>query len=134
MFDVYPDHKNVEVEEDAEEVLRALNDRSITILLVPDRPPKQPDIEDVTRRSAERTIEQAFLYSPSGQLDEHGFEISLPLQTVEDWFETTVESMADPPTEGTKRGHRSQQDRITQGYRRIPLDEALNRLPPVNHG
>lgn len=129
MFDVYPDHKNVEVVADPEAILRAVNDRGISILMVPDRSQHSPELEDITRRSAERTNEHAFLYSPSGQLGGDGFEISLPRQAVEDWFETVVESMADPPPEGKIPGQRSQQDRITQRYRRIPLEEAIERLP-----
>lgn len=132
MFDVYPDHKNVEVDADAEAILRAVTDRGISILLVPDRPPRSPDIEDITRRSAERSIEHTFLYGPSGQLGGDGFEVSLPRQPVEDWFETTVESMAEPPTEGTMRPRGSRQEQITQRYRRIALEAALERLPLVD--
>lgn len=128
MFDVFPDHKNVEVAADAETILRAVNDRGVTTLLVPNRPPTQPDIEDVTLRSAERNIEQAFLYSPSGQLDQEGFQISLPRQAVKDWFKTTMESMTDPPSEGQAAIQRGRQGRISQGYRELSLEEALERL------
>lgn len=134
MFDVYPGHKNVSVAGDAEAMVRAVNDRGITTLLVPDRPRMEPEIEDVTRRSAERTIEQAFLYSPTGHLEGEGFEISLPLHTVEDWFQTTVDSMTDPPSDGRALTERGQQDRISQGYRRVPLEETLERIPEVAQG
>lgn len=129
MFDVYPDHKNVEVETEAETVLRAVNDRGISVLLVADRTRTDPEIQDVTRRSAERTIDQAFLYDSSGRLDGGGFEISLPRRPVADWFETTVESMTHTPAEDPPTVARTQQDRISQAYRKIPLEEALQRLP-----
>lgn len=36
MFDIYPDHKNVVTDADAEAILRAVNDRAIDHLLVPE--------------------------------------------------------------------------------------------------
>lgn len=132
MFDVYPDHKNVQVDPDAEAILRAVNDRGITTLLVPDRSPRPPDIADITRRSAERTIEQTFLYAPSGRLDGDGFEVSLPRQPVEDWFEATFESMDVPPEEGTIPPGATRRERVSQRYRRIALEEAIERLPLVS--
>lgn len=129
MFDVFPDHKDVEVEPEAETILRAVNDRGITTLLVPSRPPNQPDIEDVTLRSAERTIEQAFLYSPSGQLDEAEFQISLPRQLIHDWFKTTIESMTEPPSECRVTIQGGPQSRISQGYRELSFEDAMGRLP-----
>lgn len=134
MFDVYPDHKNVEVEAEAEAILRAVNDRGISILLVADRPQEHPDIEDVTRRSAERTLEQAFLYNSAGRLAGGGFEISLPRHPVADWCETTVESMTDAPAEPAAALQQSQQDRISQDYRQLTLEEALERLPQLADG
>lgn len=134
MFDVYPDHKNVAVEAEAEAILRAVNDRGISVLLVADRPQEQPEIEAVTRRSAERTLEQAFLYNAAGRLDGGGFEVSLPRQPVADWFDATVESMTDAPGEHATALQQRQQDRISQEYRKLTLDEALERLPPLADG
>lgn len=134
MFDVYPDHKNVEVAADAESILQAVNDRGITILLVPNRPASEPEIEDITRRSAERTIEHAFLYHSADQLDGNDFEISVPRSTVDDWFRTTVESMTDPPTQGSPHLQRSREDWIIQNYQPVALEEALERLSQMNDG
>lgn len=53
---------------------------------------------------------------------------------IEGWFDTTVESMADPPSNGTVAVQRGQGDRISQGYRKIGLEEALARLPQSNQG
>ncbi|WP_204960089.1 hypothetical protein [Salinigranum salinum] len=128
MFDVYPDHKNVEVAAEAETILRAVNDRAISVLLVPDRSQKHPEIEDITRRSAERTIEHVYLYDPSGLLDDDGFEISVPRQPVTDWFESTADSMINPPPKDSLRFQSGQQDRISQSYREISLEKAIERL------
>lgn len=44
MLDIYPEHKNVAVESDTESLLRAINDRAITILLVPDGRAQPPEV------------------------------------------------------------------------------------------
>lgn len=128
MFDVYPDHKNVATEPTAEAVLRAVNDRAIDVLLVPHRTPRSPEIQDVTRRSAERGIDACFLYSPNGELDGHSFVIETPSAPVEAWFETTAESTGDPNDENW-RSTRSDAQRIVQEFRPVSLAQALHYLP-----
>lgn len=130
MFDIYPDHKNVVTDADAEAILRAVNDRAIDHLLVPDRSPSPPEIEDVTRRSAERRIESCFLYSPEGRLDGGGFVIEAPRQPIADWFETTAESAGEPSGDERWRTGRERHQRISQEFRRLSLDRALDHLLP----
>lgn len=129
MFDIYPDHKNVATEADAESVLRAVNDRAIDVLLVPNRWPSSPEIEDVTRRSAERGIESCFLYAPDGELDEKSFAIGAPRQPIEGWFETTAESIHETSPEANWRNGREDRRRIRQEFRRLSLEQALEYLP-----
>lgn len=132
MFDIYPDHKNVTTDADAESILRAVNDRAIDVLLVPDRPPSPPAIEDVTRRSAERRIDACFLYSPEGQLDDGSFHIEAPRRPIDDWFETTAESTGERSGEASWRTDRDPQQPIVQEFRRLPLDRALASLPAAD--
>lgn len=128
MFDIYPDHKNVVVEPDAEAVLRTVNDRAIDILLVPDQFSNPSDIEDVTRRSAQRGIDSCFLYAPGGTLEEPNFVIETPRQPVVDWFETTAESLGGAGTGANRQAFRDDQERISQAYRPLSLDQALEFL------
>lgn len=129
MLDVYPDHKNVAVDPSAESILRAVNDRAVDVLLVPNRSPGTPDIEDVTRRSAERRIESCFLYSPSGRLDGDGFTITVPRSPVEDWYETTANSTTVTTDVEGWRTDLGRPGRISQQFRQLPLDRALEHLP-----
>ncbi len=126
MFDIYPDHKNVETARDPESILRAVNDRAIDVLLVPDRPPSSPHIADVTRRSAERGIEACFLYSPEGRLDGDRFLIEAPRQPVAGWLDTTAKTTGAASSAGRCEAG---QDPIAQPFRQIPLDAALSYLP-----
>lgn len=128
MFDIYPEHKNVVTEPDAEAILRAVNDRAVDILLVPDQFPTATDIEDVTRRSAERGIESCFLYSPAGKLEGPDFVIETPRQPVVDWFETTAESVSEDVNGENWPTYREENQRLSQAYRRLSLERALDYL------
>ena len=132
MLDVWPDHKDVVVEPDAEQVLRAVVDRAIDVLLVPAGPPGAPEIEDVTRRSAERRIDDCFLYAPDGTLDEPGFSIELPSSPAGDWYDSVVDSASPRSDADRERLRWNEETHVTQEYCRIPLDRALAQVPDVD--
>ncbi|QHS18061.1 hypothetical protein GWK26_13365 [haloarchaeon 3A1-DGR] len=128
MFDIYPDHKNVTVEPDAEQLLRSINDRAITTLLVPDVSPTSPDVDNVTLRSAHRRMDHCYVYAGDGRPSNVEFSIRQPRQPVQEWFETTVESLPD----GSKvsvPSFGSDDDWIVQQFRQVSVKRALKRLP-----
>jgi len=131
MFDIYPDHKNVAVEPDAEQLLRAINDRAITTRLIPDVSPASPDIDDITLQSAYRRVEHCYVYAPDGRPSEAEFSILQPRRPVNDWFETTVKS-TDSASEESVQSFGSSDDWIVQQFRRVSVKQALERLP-VDH-
>ena len=59
MLDVWPAHKEVVVGDEPEEVLRAINDRGITRLLVEDRAPGEPRLERESLASARNRVATA---------------------------------------------------------------------------
>lgn len=130
MLDVYPDHKNVAVEADAERLLRAITDRAITILLVPEGPARTPAIDDVTRRSAGRRIDRCFLYAPDGRPSGAEFAIQQPRQPAVEWYGTTADSIDGPREAYSLPPFGSGDTRITQRFREVSLEAALSRLPP----
>lgn len=136
MLDVYPDHKSVTVESDAEAILRAITDRAITVLLVPDVQTQSPDIADITRTSAARRISHCYLYSGDGRVDDAEFSIRLPRDPAADWYRAVAESVATVPDAetvpepGTGLSVDTDGARIVQEFRRLSLDDALSRLPP----
>jgi len=128
MLDIYPDHKNVSVEPTAEQLLRAINDRAVKTLLVPDVQPTSPDVDDITRRSAHRRIDNCYVYAPDGEPDTVDFSIRQPRQPAIDWFETTVESLHGDSSERLP-SFGPADDWIVQQFRQISVDQALQRLP-----
>ena len=127
MLDIYPDHKNVSVEPDDEQLLRAISDRAITVLLVPDVPPTTPAVEDITRRSVARWIEDCYVYAADGRPADAEFAIGQPREPAEDWYETTANSVAAGTD--TLPSFGPHEDRIVQHFRHISLEAALSRLP-----
>lgn len=128
MLDVYPDHKNVAVEPNAEQLLRAINDRAITTLLVPDVSPTSPDVDEITLQSAHRRTDSCYVYAPDGRPSDAAFSIRQPRQPASDWFETTIESLNAKPEEDIP-AFGSDDDWIAQQFRRISAEQALERLP-----
>jgi hypothetical protein len=130
MLDVYPDHKNVGVEPDAERLLRAINDRAITVLLVPAGPTRSPEIDEITRRSAQRRIDRCYLYAPDGRPGDADFAIEQPRDPAAAWYETTANSVETVLETYTLPSFGPSDTRVSQQFREIALEKALSRLPP----
>lgn len=154
MLDVWPDHKEVVVADDAEQILRAINDRGVTRLLVEDRPPGEPSFDRESLASARARIVTALAYSPGGRVASGDVRIAGNEVT-----ERYVVSLLDPDTlardaEGSgleayarlvrarasevapDERARIQQERASliedgrpvETYRRVDLDDALAML------
>lgn len=67
-LDVWPPHKEVIVEDDAEQILEAINDRGITRLLVEDKPLSSAVFLRETLASARSRIVSVLAYSPTGRV------------------------------------------------------------------
>lgn len=130
-FDIWTEHKNVETARTSESVLRVINDRGVTILLVPDGPTGAPDLDSVTRESFERRIDGCYLYAPDGQLDEPSFSIRQPRDPTWEWIQRIVDT-TDDDYASLRREHEChavENDAITQDFRRIDSEDALRYLP-----
>lgn len=119
--DVWPDHKEVVVPADGEEILRAVSDRAVTHLLVPDGPAGAPDaLGRETTASARRSLHAALVYEPSGQTP--GADVTVAgsdgayafVEAMREWIGATVTVPA------------------TQSFRRVSIDGALGIIaaPP----
>lgn len=132
MVDIWPDHKEVVVPDDGEQVLEAINDRAITRLLVPDGDPGEVELRRHTRSSAQNRIVTALAYSPGGQVP--GADVSVRANEVTERFVNAVlDESTDVPAETRAliragRAQLASDGRPTESYRRIPLDEALALL------
>jgi hypothetical protein len=159
MLDISPDHKDVVVEDDAEKMLEAINDRGITHLLVPDGEPREPDLLAQTKNGARARLRSAFAYSPAGRVADADVVIKgtqrvdyyvdcvldaptwiealaaegVPPELV-DWARTRL---GEVPPEVIEERVAERQELIVEGrtvesFRRIDVDRALALLVPAD--
>jgi len=156
MLDVWPDHKEVVVPDDPEQILEAINDRAITRLAVEDdRDAATPDFEPQTVASARARIVTCLAYSPSGRVRDGDVKIATgdvtegyvgavldPETHVQrlraadggNGYADSIEARAGEVEQEVRERIRSarrellEDGRPAETYRRIGLDEALARL------
>lgn len=97
MLDVWPGHKEVVVENEAERILEAVNDRAITRLVVEEGEPSDAGFERETLASARDRIVTCLAYSPSARVLDADVRIASNPVT-----ESYVEAVLDP------EGHRDE--------------------------
>jgi hypothetical protein len=116
-LDVFPEHKEPVVPDEAEVILRAINDRGVTHLLVPEGATGGTLGRD-TRHSAQRRIKTAIAYSPDGRVESADVEITAAARA-----EQFVTAMLGHPREIA-----GVDGRPRETFRRLPLDDALAML------
>ena len=127
-LDIWPHHKNVQVPNDPEQVLQAVNDRGVNILLVPEGPAASPEFERSALASARRRVRACYVYSPGGRVRDPGFRVQRPPGVTEPYMRKVFESIQD---EGVRqellRGWEKRQETggSEETYRRVDLEEAL---------
>jgi hypothetical protein len=157
MLDVFPGHKEVVVADDPESVLRAVNDRGITHLVVPEGEPKNAEFRPETLNGAKHRIKSALLFSPRGRVEGADIEIKgndhvdfyvwATLRPAE-WLARFEAQGGDPKLIAGERSRLGEVDddvaseilaardrlrvrgRTVESFRRISIDEALRLLSP----
>jgi hypothetical protein len=75
MFDFWPDHKEILVVADPCEVLRVINNRGITHLVLPERPREVTKHRYKEREACIDRLKKCFVYSPDGAVQEGAIKI-----------------------------------------------------------
>jgi hypothetical protein len=132
MLDIWPPHKEVVVDDEPEELLRAINDRGITRLLVEDRPRPQTAFERESLASARSRIITALAYCPTGRVADADVRIA-GNDVTESYVAAVLERSTDVAPSARERLAQSRRALYEDGvpvesYRRLTLDEALARL------
>ena len=134
MLDIWPSHKEVVVADDPEELLRAINDRGITRLLVEDRPAfdSESAFERESLASARNRIVSALAYSPTGRVADADV-LAAGNAVTESYVAAVLErstEVAPELREEVALGRRALvEDGVpVESYRRVTLDDALVRL------
>jgi hypothetical protein len=126
-LDVYPEHKEVVVADEAEQILRAINDRAITRLLVADGPVQTAELGRDTRASAQRRIRTAIAYSPGGRVA--GADVVIRGSAVtESFIAAMLATGRDEPPDASPHAGLVEAGRRVESYRRIALGDALGLL------
>jgi hypothetical protein len=153
-LDIWPSHKEVVVADEPEALLRAINDRAITRLVVEDGEPRDAELGAEELASARARITSCLAYSASGRVT--GADVRVAANSVvEGYVDTTLDpeqraaelrargadARADEiaahgdeiPPEQRDRIKRKREALLEGGvpvetYRRIELHEALARL------
>ena len=133
-LDIWPPHKEVVVPDEPEELLRAINDRGVTRLVVEDGAPGDGAFAPETLASARARIVTAVVYSANGRtLDA---DVSIASNDVtETYVAGVLEQSRDVPAGerdriAAARAHLREDGRPVETYRRVDLDEALGLLAP----
>jgi hypothetical protein len=132
-LDIWPEHKEVVVPDgDAEALLRAINDRAITRLLVPDGAARDVAFERQTRASAQGRIVTALAYSAAGRVPNADVTVR-GTSVTESFVDRTLQEARDIPVAareaiGATRPALDDDGAPVESYRRLELDEALRLL------
>lgn len=135
MLDIWPKHKDVYVEPNPVDLLHAINDRAINVLIIPEGEPTEPGYEEPQIESALRTIDRAFLYSLDGEGDGAGdLSVTVYSEKVVAWAGTIFDDhdYSPIPAFGAQKAawlsQFSGQTHLTQSFSEISVEEALTRL------
>jgi hypothetical protein len=131
-LDIWPEHKEVVVPAEAQEVLRAVNDRAITRLVVEDGDPRDPELGAEELASARARLTSCLAYSPTGRVTDADVRVTSNA-VVEGYVETTLDRGDVIPPDQRSQIRRAREGLVEGGlpvetYRRIELDEALAKL------
>jgi hypothetical protein len=130
MLDIWPDHKEVVVPRGGEDLLRAINDRAVTRLLVVDGPPSASRFERQTLASVK--IRSALAYAASGRVADADIEVGGDAAT-EDYVAAVLDQSGPLDAAALMRMRAERATLVRDGrpvetYRRVTPDEALARL------
>ena len=131
-LEIWPDHKEVVVPAEPDTLLRALNDRAITRLLVPDARPREPPTDPIALPSARARVRDCVAYSPTGRVAVPDVALTggdASEDAVAEAIEQSV-GLAQEAREAvsTMRRALATPEGPRETFRRVGLDEALGLL------
>ncbi|MEM8863153.1 MAG: hypothetical protein AAGD96_33000 [Chloroflexota bacterium] len=130
MLDIWPRHKDVWVESNPVDLLNAINDRAINILLLPEQEPANPSYEKAQLETTLQTIHKCYQYSANGIVTDPTLEVTVNSRKVVEWTGLIFKDHDDNPIEQNQAWitQYSHAKYLTQSFRQISVEEALARL------
>ncbi|HTX08152.1 MAG TPA: hypothetical protein VME22_06045 [Solirubrobacteraceae bacterium] len=132
MLDIWPAHKEVVVPDEPESLLRAINDRGVTRLLVEDGPRAQKEYERESLASARNRIVTALAYSPTGRVADAAAFVA-GSDVTESYVAAVLDGSSQVAPEireeiAVRRRALVEEGAPVESYRLLNLQEALERL------
>ena len=132
MLDIWPDHKCIRVGVTAEECVRAINDRGVTILVLPDTTPRAAELERQTRSSFLQRLKFGLIYRPGAAIVDSDIQVTCP-PALEPYLDTIIQntpalSASDREVLRSARQTATASGAPVEYYRRLAPATALNYL------
>jgi hypothetical protein len=133
-LDIYPPHKEVVVPDDPEQLLRAINDRAVTRLVVEDGAPGEDAFARETLASARARVVGALAYGANGRVRDA--DVTIAGNDVTEGYVDSALEQSDDVEAGDRDRMRAarrqlvEDGRVVETYRRIAVEEALGLLAP----
>ena len=134
MLDIWPQHKDVWVDQNPLALLDAINNRAIDVLLVPEGSTSNPAFERPQLETARQTIKSCYLYAAGGQTTDAELEITVHSKQVLEWSTTIFnDHNRQPITQFASQKEAwiakiGAAEELTQTFKHITLEDALTRL------
>ncbi|MDP6775189.1 MAG: hypothetical protein QGI83_00325 [Candidatus Latescibacteria bacterium] len=129
--DIWPAHKNVHVQEDAQHTAEAITHRGVNVLLVPDGDPREAEIAEVEQVSLARDIGRCFAYGETGTVERPDLAVECRGDLLRDYARGILNSVPDSAEVEKQRERyleRMAADTLCQTFRELSLNEALQRI------
>ena len=132
MLDIWPEHKCVRVGVTAEECVRAINDRGVTILVLPDTSPRAAVLERQTRSSFLQRLKFGLIYRPGAAIVDSDIQVTCP-SALEPYLDTIIQNTPALSASAREVLRSARQTATASGapveyYRRVAPATALNYL------
>ncbi len=132
MLDIWPEHKCTRVGATAEECVRAINDRGVTILVLPDTTPRAAELERQTRSSFLQRLKFGLIYRPGAAIVDSDIQVTCP-PALEPYLDTIIQntpalSASDREVLRSARQTATASGAPVEYYRRVAPATALNYL------
>jgi len=137
MLDIHPDNKHVDIGDDPQDRLDAINDRGVNVLVVPDGVKKDSEFHKIQMASAKRNIDTCYVYSSKGVVSNADLIIRCPDKPLYNeyirWINKVFDSVESEEKAEIQEIKSAWADNLNnsyleQSFRAVSLDEALSLL------
>ncbi len=127
MFDIWPAHKNVAVDQNPSTALLAdaITDRGIDTLLVPEGWQGNSPLQPVQLSALQRTLRSAFVYAPGGTVAGAEISIGCAREPLMSWADKVIATVTGA---GPSWFARTEADQLEQSFHRLAPADAIAHL------